>query len=136
MTVFCKGWGWARLNENTKGVLSCVLEYHAITAQGRTEVTVQSWEQKLLSKRVAAEFDVSVTYFYSCCLEDFLRWLGVSCKLLSVITALHSSFISFIILSYPFRYDPGPWRFLHLFCNHGREWVLAFWLARDQSSVG
>lgn len=40
LTAFCKGWGWARLNENTKGGLSCVLEYHAITAQGRTEVTL------------------------------------------------------------------------------------------------
>lgn len=46
-----------RLNENTKGVLSAVLEYHAFhgTEQNRSNC-VQSWEQKLLSKRPAVEF--------------------------------------------------------------------------------
>lgn len=85
-----------RLNENTKGVLSAVL---CSTEQNRSN-SVQSWEQKLLGKRVAVEFDVTVNYFYGCHLRlNFRKRLRspTNCVLLQLYGAVDSSALSYFL---------------------------------------
>lgn len=48
--------------------LSTVPSQHR--AEQNRSNSVRGWEEKLLSKRDAAEFDVSRSCFYGCCLGD------------------------------------------------------------------